>query len=261
MSGVTTGLEDSRVVCIGIGSLGSAVAMQLARSGVGHLVLIDYERLVSANLGRHILGADDLGKEKAVALREKILRDLPTVEVSAHATFAEIVLQQKPEVFEKADLVVITTADWQSEASLWKAKSGGTSWNLIQAWSEPHTQVGHALLAPAGAFDARNLFSESGDFKHKFTEWPEGGIIPLPACGESFIPGGSLGMTSIASMVSQTALRTLIGKADGATWISSINRPQDVANLGGIYHGPELPEGLQQALLERGWPNPMDRAA
>jgi len=261
MSGVTTGLEDSRVVCIGIGSLGSAVAMQLARSGVGHLVLIDYERLVSANLGRHILGADDLGKEKAVALREKILRNLPTVEVSAHATFAEIVLQQKPEVFEKADLVVITTADWQSEASLWKAKSGGTSWNLIQAWSEPHTQVGHALLAPAGAFDARNLFSESGDFKHKFTEWPEGGIIPLPACGESFIPGGSLGMTSIASMVSQTALRTLIGKADGATWISSINRPQDVANLGGIYHGPELPEGLQQALLERGWPNPMDRAA
>jgi hypothetical protein len=260
LSGVATSLEDSRVVCIGVGSLGSSVAMQLARSGVGHLTLIDYETLVSANLGRHVLGADDLGKAKAVALREKILKDLPTVEVAAHATFAEVVLQQKPEVFEKADLVVITTAEWQSEASLWKAKSDGTSWRLIQAWGEPHAQVGHVLLATAGAFDARHLFSESGDFRHKFTEWPEGGIVPLPACGGSFIPGGSLGMTSIAAMVSQTALRALTGRISDATWISSINRPQDIAILGGIYHGPELPEGLQQVLLERGWPKPMDGA-
>lgn len=258
LSGIAASLEGSRVVCIGVGSLGSSVAMQLARSGVGHLTLIDYETLVAANLGRHVLGIDDLGKAKAVALRDKLLKDLPTIEVTAYATFAEVVLQQMPEVFEKADLVVITTAEWESESSFWKAKSDNTSWGLIQAWSEPHTQIGHALLAPAGAFDARHLFSENGDFKHKFTEWPEGGVIALPACGESFVPGGSLGMTNIASMVSQTALRTLSGKVEGVTWISSINRPHDVASLGGNYIGPELPEGMQQAVLERGWPKKTD---
>jgi hypothetical protein len=114
--------------------------------------------------------------------------------------------------------------------------------------------MGHALFAPSGAFDARYLFGDSGDFKYKYTEWPGGGVIPLAACGESFIPGGSLGMENIASMVSQTALRVLTGSAEQAVWVSSIWRPQDIAGLGGKYEGPELPIGAQQIVLERVWP-------
>lgn len=254
ISGTAKQLENARVVCVGVGSLGSAVAMQLARSGVGHLTLIDPDTLVSANLGRHALGADNLGSLKATALRDKIIRDLPTTECAAYPTFAEVVMSSKPEVFDAADLVVITTADWQSEVMVWRAKSSGATWGLLQAWSEPHTQVGHALFAPTGAFDGRHLFTDNGDFRHKFTEWPGGGIVPLPACGESFIPGGSLGMTNVASMVSHTALRALTGNIMTAAWVSSIYRPDDVPVLGGKYHGPELPDGAQQILLERGWP-------
>lgn len=259
LSGVAQKLEGARVVCVGVGSLGSTVALQLARSGVGHLTLIDPDHLVSANLGRHVLGADDLGLPKAEALQEQIRKDLPTTEVTAFATFSEVVMYKNPEVFDKADLVVVTTADWQSEVALWGAKSDGTSWGLLQAWSEPHTQVGHALLAPSGAFDARSLFTDNGEFKHKFTEWPEGGVVALPACGESFIPGGSLGMVNIASMVSQIALRVLSGNIDSPSWVSSINMPDDVVTLGGKYLGPELPAGMQQAQLERGWPETLER--
>lgn len=260
LSGMAQNLEGTRVVCVGVGSLGSTVALQLARSGVGHLTLIDPDHLVSANLGRHVLGADDLGLPKAEALQEQIRKDLPTTEVAAFATFAEVVMYTNPEVFDKADLVVVTTADWQSEVALWGPKSNGTSWALLQAWSEPHTQVGHVLLAPSGAFDARGLFTENGDFKHKFTEWPEGGVIALPACGESFIPGGSLGMVNIASMVSQVALRVLSGSIESPSWVSSVNRPQDVTTLGGKYLGPELPAGMQQAQLERDWPELLESA-
>ncbi|QPL45331.1 ThiF family adenylyltransferase [Halomonas sp. A40-4] len=259
LSGTAKSLENSRVVCIGVGSLGSPVALQLARSGVGHLTLIDPDTLESANLGRHVLGADDLGSPKATALRERIRRDLPTIEVAAHATFAEVVMDKEPDVFDKADLVIVTTADWQSEVTFWRAKSSGTTWGLLQAWSEPHTHVGHALLAPSGTFDATGLFRDNGDFKYKLTEWPRGGIVALPACGESFIPGGSLGMVNIASMVSQTALRTLTGNVKDAVWVSSIYRPQDVAELGGEYLGPELPDGVRQSLLEREWPENKER--
>lgn len=260
LSGVAQKLEGARVVCVGVGSLGSTVALQLARSGVGHLTLIDPDYLVSANLGRHVLGTDDLGLPKAEALQEKIRKNLPTTEVAAFATFAEVVMYKNPEVFDKADLVVVTTADWQSEVALWEAKSNGTSWGLLQAWSEPHTQVGHVLLAPSGAFDARGLFTDNGDFKHKFTEWQEGGVVALPACGESFIPGGSLGMVNIASMVSQAALRVLSGNIGSTSWVSSINRPNDVVTLGGNYLGPELPAGMQQAQLERDWPEASERS-
>lgn len=254
LSGIAQKLEGARVVCVGVGSLGSTVALQLARSGVGHLTLIDPDRLMSANLGRHVLGADDLGLPKAEALQEQIRKDLPTTEVAAFATFAEVVMYKNPEVFDKADLVVVTTADWLSEVALWGSKSNGTSWGLLQAWSEPHTQVGHVLFAPSGAFDARGLFTENGDFKYKFTEWPDGGVLPLPACGESFIPGGYLGIVNIASMVSQVILRVLNSGIESPRWVSSINRPNEVATLGGKYLGPELPAGMQQAQLERDWP-------
>ncbi|MCL2590078.1 MAG: ThiF family adenylyltransferase [Betaproteobacteria bacterium] len=253
-SGTNNDLENTRVVCVGTGSLGGTVALQLARSGVGHITLIDPDTLASANLGRHVLGVDDLGRPKASALRDKIHRDLPTTEVAAHVGFVEDVMHKNPEMFEKANLIVITTADWQSESLLWKAKSDGAPWRLLQAWSEPHAQVGHALLAPNGAFDARYLFGDNGDFRHKFTEWPGGGLVALPACGESFIPGGSLGMTNIACMVSQTALRALTGHVEHTAWISSIYRPQDIVALGGRYYGPELSDGVQQIVLERGWP-------
>jgi len=253
-SGATHALEHARVVCIGAGSLGSSVALQLARAGVGHLTIIDYDKLEAANLGRHVLGADDLGRMKAEALRDKIRQDLPTIDVTSHSTFAEWVMFRCPDVFTRADLVIITTADWLSEATFWRAKSEGSAWGLLQAWSEPHTQVGHALFAPTGAFDAQYLFRENGDFKHKFTDWPDGGIVALPGCGESFIPGGAIGMMNIALMVSQTALRVLRGALERTTWVSSIDRPQDIMALGGAYLGPALPAGMQQVQLEREWP-------
>lgn len=258
LSGIAQSLENSRIVFVGAGSLGGSVAMQLARSGVGQMTLIDPDTLTSANLGRHVLGADDLGLSKALALRDKILKDLPTTEVTAYSSFAEDVMNAKPDLFEKADLVIVTTADWESEVALWSAKSSGATWRLLQAWSEPHTLVGHAILAPKGGFDARYMFDANGSFAFKYTEWPEGGVVPLPACGESFIPGGGLGMSNVASMVSQTALRALAGHHENAAWVTSIYRPEDAATLGGEYLGPQLPSGVIQNILERSWPERED---
>lgn len=240
---------------VGVGSLGSTVALQLARSGVGEIVLIDPDILESANLGRHVLGADDLARSKAGALAEKITHDLPTVMVFPYMDFAELMLLQKPAVFEHADLVIVTTADWSSEVALWRNKAEDTSWSLLQAWSEPHSFVGHALLAPKGAYDGRPLFDDTGNFKLKCTEWPDGGgVVPLPACGQTFIPGGASGMANVASMVTQVALRTLTEQFDNPVWSTTIYRPQDVAKHDGTYSGPTLSDGVQHIVLEREWP-------
>ncbi|EMY6269636.1 hypothetical protein ABCS71_003608 [Acinetobacter baumannii] len=61
-------------------------------------------------------------------------------------------------------------------------------------------------------------------------------------------------MMNIALMVSQTALRVLRGALERTTWVSSIDRPQDIMALGGAYLGPALPAGMQQVQLEREWP-------
>ena len=45
-------LAASRVLVIGMGGLGSPVAMYLTVAGVGHLVISDYDRVESSNLQR-----------------------------------------------------------------------------------------------------------------------------------------------------------------------------------------------------------------
>ena len=53
----------------GLGGLGSNVAVQLARTGVGHLHLIDYDCVDLSNLNRQHYFIRHLGKPKTDALR------------------------------------------------------------------------------------------------------------------------------------------------------------------------------------------------
>ncbi|WOB51313.1 ThiF family adenylyltransferase [Xanthomonas hydrangeae] len=247
-------LEKTHVVVVGQGSLGSPVALHLARAGVGNLTLIDPDELIASNLGRHVLGADELGQNKALAMRNRLHRDIAIVKVKAIPTHVELALFNEPDVFEQADLVIVTSADWESETTLWRIKSEGAKWALVQAWSEPHAIVGHALLAPTVKADARPLFMDDGTFRNKYTNWFKGDSVPLPACGQSFIPGGGLGMSSIASMVSGVVIRHLTSGTDGPLWISSINNPQSVNALHGEYVGPDFPKNTMEMTLERPWP-------
>lgn len=68
-------------VILGCGSVGSLVAMELARAGVGHFVLVDADTLEYHNLCRHQCGIEDVGDLKVNALRRKLLNINPNVDV------------------------------------------------------------------------------------------------------------------------------------------------------------------------------------
>lgn len=75
-------LAEARVGIAGAGGLGSNVAMMLARSGVGNLVLIDCDTVEASNLNRQHYFPRHLGRLKVDALAEQIreLDDSITVE-------------------------------------------------------------------------------------------------------------------------------------------------------------------------------------
>jgi molybdopterin/thiamine biosynthesis adenylyltransferase len=81
--------EHSRFgeLCIGIvglGSIGSKVAISLARSGFRKFVLVDDDVLVPENLCRHELTWAAVGQGKADAVRDELLLVVPNVKVQVH---------------------------------------------------------------------------------------------------------------------------------------------------------------------------------
>lgn len=77
--------DAARVAVCGLGGLGSNVAVALARAGVGHLHLIDFDAVEPTNLNRQQYTVDQVGVAKAHALRANIAAINPYCDVEAEA--------------------------------------------------------------------------------------------------------------------------------------------------------------------------------
>jgi adenylyltransferase/sulfurtransferase len=77
-------ISNATALLIGIGGIGCPAASYLAASGVGHLVLCDFDTVDVTNLGRQILyGPDDIGKAKADVAAERLAAINPDIEITA----------------------------------------------------------------------------------------------------------------------------------------------------------------------------------
>ncbi len=81
-------LKHSRVAVFGLGAVGSFVVEALARSGIGYLRLVDFDRLDASNINRQIYALHStLGLEKAAVARARVLDINPDCEVDLHTSF------------------------------------------------------------------------------------------------------------------------------------------------------------------------------
>ena len=81
-------LAAARVCIFGIGGVGGYVAEALARSGIGHLELVDNDVVCLSNLNRQIIATHQtIGQYKVDVMKERILSINPAAEVVAHKCF------------------------------------------------------------------------------------------------------------------------------------------------------------------------------
>ena len=75
-------IQDSHALIIGLGGLGSPVAIYLAAAGIGKITISDFDRVDISNLHRQILFNDnDIGQLKTNVAAAK-LRDInPAIEI------------------------------------------------------------------------------------------------------------------------------------------------------------------------------------
>ncbi len=103
-SEIKSHLSKFRVGIAGAGGLGSNCAVALARSGVGTLVLSDFDVVEEANLNRQYYFSDQTGMIKTVALKENISRINPDVFVIIHQKRLD--RSNIPEIFSGCNVIV-----------------------------------------------------------------------------------------------------------------------------------------------------------
>ena len=108
-----TGLLESKVMLskkvllAGAGSVGSLIALELARAGVGYFVLADSDILEIHNICRHQLGWKDIGRYKVDAVKDAILNINPTAKVDVFHGY----LQELPKEYAEGVDMIIGTGD------------------------------------------------------------------------------------------------------------------------------------------------------
>ena len=80
VKGISKKLKKTRVCILGLGGLGSNVAVLLARSGIGYLKLVDFDTVEASNLNRQQYRISHIGIKKTEAMKSIIREINPFVE-------------------------------------------------------------------------------------------------------------------------------------------------------------------------------------
>jgi len=81
-------LPELRIAVVGVGGVGSWAVEALARTGVGHLTLIDHDDVTVSNINRQIPALDStVGQAKVAVLKDRIRDINPSCDVAAEEDF------------------------------------------------------------------------------------------------------------------------------------------------------------------------------
>jgi tRNA A37 threonylcarbamoyladenosine dehydratase len=110
-------LQQSTVMVVGCGAVGSFAVEALARSGVGHIVLIDFDVVEESNINRQLFALDSvIGKPKVEVAKSRIHDINPDIVVDVFNVFFD----DKTNINVKPDFVIDAIDSVQSKMALYK---------------------------------------------------------------------------------------------------------------------------------------------
>ena len=109
-------ISSATVAICGLGGLGSNIAIALARSGIGKLILIDHDRVDLTNLHRQQYKAYQIGMYKTDALCENLREIAPYLVIEAHNAY--LTEDNTIEFIKGADIICEAFDDAEAKAML-----------------------------------------------------------------------------------------------------------------------------------------------
>ncbi|GAA3685646.1 hypothetical protein GCM10022224_058030 [Nonomuraea antimicrobica] len=194
-------LRDRAVAVLGLGSGGSFIVRELAKAGVGRFLLLDHDRLEPGNVSRHECGLNDVGRLKALAVRDLVHRHNPAAEVVTSTLHIDG--KTRHEVLAligklQADLVVCATDSRESRllvnrlcvenglpmviGGVFQRAYGGIVQRVIPGLTACYQCYVQALPAQAGDTE---ISSEADAARFSYTDRA---VLPQPGLSTDVIP-------------------------------------------------------------------------
>ena len=104
-------MENKCVIFVGVGSVCSLIALQLARSGLGNFVLVDTDIVDIHNICRHQCGFSDIGRFKVDAVADRIWDINPNAHIKKFTTLIENVPEEELKEYLGEKSVIVSGAD------------------------------------------------------------------------------------------------------------------------------------------------------
>lgn len=99
-------LKNKTVLVVGIGGVGSFCVEALARTGIGHLILVDKDKVESSNINRQLLATTEtIDQVKVIVMKKRIQTLNPECRVDTYDCFYDCSMDEK--IFsQKIDFVI-----------------------------------------------------------------------------------------------------------------------------------------------------------
>ncbi|MGD9902809.1 MAG: ThiF family adenylyltransferase [Vicinamibacterales bacterium] len=267
----TTILKDTTVLLIGLGTGGAHVAIELAKCGLGTLILVDKDRLSAGNVVRHPGGISQVGRYKVNVVRDLIHEKNPDANVSVHPVALGYENQEDVRALVKrADVVICGTDNRPSKLLINKlcldegvvAIYGGA---FRRAYGGQVLRV-RPRQSPCHQCFISTMPEEASNVEISTASDAEGiAYADQPVAVE---PGLSLDVLPIANMLTKLALLELLSDKDStlnilrrdfdAPWYLWLNRPEPGTSYA---DWPPLSESSDEMTIHRWYGIYFDRDA
>ncbi|MBP3545287.1 MAG: tRNA threonylcarbamoyladenosine dehydratase [Alphaproteobacteria bacterium] len=138
-------LRNSAIMVVGCGAVGSFAIEALARSGIGHLIVVDFDTIEESNINRQLFALDSTLGIKKVAVAKSRIHDInPDITVDA----LDLFFDENSEIPTVPDFIIDAIDTVESKIALYKWASAHNVPIISSMGAASKTDIGQISVAP-----------------------------------------------------------------------------------------------------------------
>lgn len=192
-------LKSSKVLVVGTGGLGAPLLQYLAAAGVGHIGIVDFDKVEDSNLQRQVLfTTDDIGRPKVEAAKDRLQKLNPHIEIVAYNTY--LTSENALDIVRGYDLVADGTDNFPTR---YLVNDACVLSGIANVYGSIFRFDGQVSVFNYQYEDG----SRSPNYRDMYPEPPPPGLVP--SCAEGGVIGVLPGI--IGSLQANEAIKVLTG--------------------------------------------------